>query len=56
MGTGVSGISKGGGFFPNLRTKGGPSQRENSLAQNGSNSVFQNGKQPRMLALPVLND
>ena len=30
---GSSGISKGGGFFPTLRNKGGPSQpRESNLA------------------------
>lgn len=61
------GISKGGGFFPNLRTGKGPNgvisqTRENTLAQNGSNSVFPittNGgipKQSRMLALPILNE
>jgi len=59
----VNSISRGGGFFPNLRSKGAngaiSQPRETGLAQNGSNSVFlplNNPKQTRMLALPILNE
>ena len=57
------GVSRGGGFFPNLRSKGGngaiSQPRETGLGQNGSNSVFlpmNNAKQTRILALPILNE
>lgn len=67
-GTVNSGISKGGGFFPQLRNKNAngtvSQQRESNLAQNGSNSVFPlgqlanpgNQKQTRLIALPLLNE